>query len=139
DPGTWSLATDRVPSGLSSTPYLPLMTLFGLPSAAGLGGLAGNSGVWIAVGTVIPLAAAFLVAVPHRSCPACRRDAWLATAVAVASPGLALNPAVITTDPPVLAPILLSLPLATPPPSTLPIMRTLRLRGITRSGVRPRG
>jgi hypothetical protein len=88
------------------------MTLFGLPNAAGLGGLAGNSGVWIAVGTVIALAAAFRIGLPHRGCPVCRRDALLATAVALASPVLALNLAVITTDPPVLALMLLALALA---------------------------
>jgi hypothetical protein len=124
--GTPYLATDQVTSWLSYNPYLPLMTLFGLPSAAVLGGLAGNSGVWIAVGTVIPLAAAFLVAIPHRGCPACRRDALLATAVALASPVLALNLAVITTDPPVLALILLALALAA---------RTARISGITGSGI----
>ena len=42
------------------------MTLFGLPTAAGLGGLAGNSGVWIAIGTAVPLAAAFWIAMPAR-------------------------------------------------------------------------
>jgi hypothetical protein len=124
--GTPYLAADQVTSWLSYNPYLPLMMVFGLPSAAGLGGLAGNSGVWIAVGTVIPLTAAFLVAIPHRGCPACRRDALLATAVALASPVLALNLAVITTDPPVLALILLALALAA---------RTARISGITGSGI----
>ena len=100
---------------LSYNPYLPVMTLFGLPSAAGLGGLAGNSGVWIALGTVVPLAAAFWIARPHRDCAACRRDTLLATAVAVASPIIGLNLAVITTDPPVLALILLALALAARP------------------------
>src|ERR1700745_1593476 len=63
------LAADQVTSWLSYNPYLPVMTLFGLPDAAGLGGLAGNSGVWIALGTVVPLAAAFWVAMPVRGCP----------------------------------------------------------------------
>jgi hypothetical protein len=107
---------------LSYNPYLPLMTLFGLPSASGLGGLAGNSGVWIAIGTVVPLAAAFWIAMPAR------RDALLATAVAVASPVIGLNLAVITTDPPVLALILLALALAAPG-------RTSRLSGIAGSGM----
>ena len=114
--GSPYLPAGQVTSWLSYNPYLPVMTLFGLPSAAGLGGLAGNSGVWIAVGTVVPLAAAFWISVPHRGCPACRRDAVLATAVAVASPVIGLNLAVITTDPPVLALILLSLALAARPP-----------------------
>jgi hypothetical protein len=110
--GTPYLSAAQVTSWLSYNPYLPVMTLFGLPYAAGLGGLAGNSGVWIAVGTVIPLSAAFWIAVPHRGCPGCRRDAALATAVAVVSPVIGLNLAVITTDPPVLALILLALALA---------------------------
>ena len=123
------LSATQVTSWLSYNPYLPVMTLFGLPSAAGLGGLAGNSGVWIAIGTAVPLAAAFWIAVPHRGCPACRRDALLATAVALASPVIGLNLAVITTDPPVLALILLALALAAPSG------RTSRLAGITGSGV----
>ena len=91
-----------------------------MPSAAGLGatgldGLAGNPGVWLAVGTVVPLAAAFLIAVPHRHCPSCKHDALLATGIAVASPVIGLNLAVITTDPPVLALMLLSLALACAP------------------------
>jgi hypothetical protein len=139
--GTPYLAADQVTSWLSYNPYLPLMTLSGLPSAAGLGGLAGNSGVWIAVGTVVPLAAAFLIAVPHRGCLGCRRDAWLATAVALASPVLALNLAVITTDPPVLALILLALALAARPGrtahsgSTARTISAARIGGITGSGI----
>ena len=110
--GSPYLSAGQVISWESYNPYLPVMTLFGLPSAAGLGGLAGNSGVWIALGTVVPLAVAFWIAVPHRGCAGCRRDALLATAVAVASPVVGLNLAVITTDPPVLALILLALALA---------------------------
>jgi len=108
--GSPYLAADQVTSWLSYNPYLPVMTLFGLPSAAGLGGLAGNSGVWIAIGTVIPLAAASWIAMDHR-----RYETLLATAVAVASPVVGLNLAVITTDPPVLALILLALALAARP------------------------
>ena len=118
--GSPYLTATQVTSWLSYNPYLPVMTLFGLPSAAGLsatglGGLAGNPGVWLALGTVVPLAAAFWIAVPHRHCPGCRRDALLATAIAVASPVIGLNLAVITTDPPVLALMLLSLALARTP------------------------
>lgn len=113
--GSPYLSSQQVTSWLSYNPYLPVMTVFGLPSALGLGGLAGNPGVWLAVGTVVPLAAAFWVAVPHRGCPPCRCDALLATALAVASPVIGLNLAVITTDPPVLALMLLSLALAARP------------------------
>jgi len=123
------LYATQVTSWLSYNPYLPVMTLFGLPSAAGLGGLAGNSGVWIAIGTVVPLAAAFWIARPHRGCATCHRDALLATAVAVASPVVGLNLAVITTDPPVLAFILLALALAGRPAGTS------RVAGAVGSGV----
>ncbi len=108
--GSPYLAADQVTSWLSYNPYLPVMTRVGLPNAAGLDGLAGNSGVWIAIGTVIPLAAAFWIEMRLR-----RYDALLATAVAVASPVVGLNLAVITTDPPVLALILLALALAARP------------------------
>jgi hypothetical protein len=128
--GSPYLAADQVTSWLSYNPYLPVMTLFGLPSAAGLGGLAGNSGVWIAIGTVIPLAAAFWIAMRPRG-----YDALLATAVAVASPVVGLNLAVITTDPPVLALILLALALAARPAASPGTGRTPWISAITGSGV----
>ena len=133
--GSPYLSAAQVTSWLSYNPYLPVMTLFGLPSAAGLGGLAGNSGVWIALGTVVLLAAAFWIAVPHRTCPPCRRDALLATAVAVASPVVGLNLAVITTDPPVLALIVLALALAARPAGTSWAGRTSRIGGAVGAGV----
>ena len=125
--GSPYLPAAQVTSWLSYNPYLPVMTLFGLPSAVGIGGLAGNSGMWIAIGTVIPLAAAFWIAMRPR-----RYDALLATAVAVASPVVGLNLAVITTDPPVLALILLALALATRPPRP---GRTPWITPVTGSGV----
>jgi len=127
--GSPYLAADQVTGWLSYNPYLPVMTLFGLPSAAGLGGLAGNSGVWIAIGTVIPLAAAFWFEMRPRGC-----DALLATAVAVASPVVGLNLAVITTDPPVLALILLALALAARPAAPPGTGRTSWITAITGSG-----
>ena len=132
--GSPYLSAAQVTSWLSYNPYLPVMTLFGLPSAAGLGGLAGNSGVWIALGTVVLLAAAFWIAVPHRTCPPCRRDALLATAVAVASPVVGLNLAVITTDPPVLALIVLALALAARPAGTSRAGGTSQAGGTSRIG-----
>jgi hypothetical protein len=113
--GSPYLPASQVVSWLSYNPYLPVMTLFGLPHAAGIGGLAGNAGVWIAIGTVIPLAAAFGIQARYHGGPAGRRDALLAAGVAVASPVVGLNLAVITTDPPVLALILLALALAARP------------------------
>jgi phosphatidylinositol alpha-1,6-mannosyltransferase len=128
--GSPYLAADQVTGWLSYNPYLPVMTLFGLPSASGLGGLAGNSGVWIAIGTVIPLAAAFWIVMKPRA-----YDALLATAVAVASPVVGLNLAVITTDPPVLALILLALALAARPAASPRPGLTSWITGITGSGV----
>ena len=128
--GSPYLAADQVTYWLSYNPYLPVMTLFGLPSAIGIGGLAGNSGVWIAIGTVIPLAAAFWIALDHR-----RYEALLATAVAVASPVVGLNLAVITTDPPVLALIVLALALAARPGAAPRPGRTSWITGITGAGV----
>ena len=52
--GSPYLPASQVVSWLSYNPYLPVMTLFGLPRAAGPGGLAGNAGVWIAIGTRDP-------------------------------------------------------------------------------------
>jgi hypothetical protein len=103
--GSPYLPADQVTSWFSYNPYLPVMTLFGLPHAAGWPGLLGNAGVWLAIGSVIVIACAFLVELP-------RRLAWLAAAIAVASPVIALNLAVITTDPPVLGFMLLALALA---------------------------
>jgi hypothetical protein len=120
--GSPYLPQAQVTSWLSYNPYLPVMTLFGLLNAAGLGGLAGNPGIWLALGTLGLLAAAFFTAVPtreargHRRCARCRRDAAGSLAVAAASPVIALNLAVITTDPPVLALLLLSLALSVPGP-----------------------
>jgi hypothetical protein len=111
--GTPYLTAAQVTWWLSYNPYLPVMTVFGLPAAAGFGGLAGNAGVWLALATVAVLAVAFRVAMPTS-----RRDALLATAVAVASPVVGLNLAVITTDPPVLAFMLLSLALSAAPEGT---------------------
>ncbi len=108
--GSPYMTADQVTSWLSYNPYLPVMTLFGLPAAAGVGALAGNAGVWLALVTVAVLAIAFRVAMPTS-----RRDALLATAVAVASPVVGLNLAVITTDPPVLAFMLLALALSAVP------------------------
>ena len=111
--GSPYLPKDQVVSWMSYNPYLPVMALFGMLNVAGLPGLLGNAGVWIAVVTVVVLAAAFWVAAPAG--PGRRRTAAVATAIAVASPVVALNLAVITTDPPVLAFMLLSLALAAYP------------------------
>jgi phosphatidylinositol alpha-1,6-mannosyltransferase len=86
------------------------MTLFGLPSRRPASATRRATRGVIALGTVITLAAAFWIVMRPRA-----YDALLATAVAVASPVVGLNLAVITTDPPVLALILLALALAARP------------------------
>jgi hypothetical protein len=111
--GSPYLPKQQLVSYLSYNPYLPLMALFGLPHAAGLTGFAGNAGVWLAVGTIVVLGAAFWVMTPAG--PERREYALRGAAIAVASPIIALNLAVITTDPPVLAFMLLSLALAARP------------------------
>jgi hypothetical protein len=108
--GSPYLPANEVTRYLSYNPYLPVMALFGMPAAAGFPGLAGNAGVWLAIATVVVLGAAFWVATPPS--PRRARQATIAMTIAVASPVIALNLAVITTDPPVLAFILLSLALA---------------------------
>jgi hypothetical protein len=112
--GSPYLPKDQVKGWIDYNPYLPVMALFGLPYAAGLHGFAGNAGVWLAVVTVIVLAAAFWVATPSDAGTR-RRLAALCAAIAIASPVIALNLAVITTDPPVLAFMLLSLAFAAHP------------------------
>lgn len=111
--GSPYLPAPEVRSWFSYNPYLPVMALFGMPAVAGWPGLLGNAGVWLAVATIAVLGAACWVAVP-----AGRRrheHTLIVTVIAVASPVIALNLAVITTDPPVLAFILLSLAIAATP------------------------
>jgi hypothetical protein len=115
------LPPDHLSSWLSYNPYLPAMALFGMPKAVGLTGLAGHPGVWLALATVALLVAAVWVMAPHQAvrCSDCRRDILRYSAFAVASPVIALNLAVITTDPPVLALMLLSFALAARPSRAL--------------------
>ena len=104
----------QLSSWLSYNPYLPAMALFGMPMAVGLTGLAGHPGVWMALATIVVLLVVGWLTVPHQAvrCPECCRDVLRFTAFAAASPVIALNLAVITTDPPVLALMLLSFALA---------------------------
>jgi hypothetical protein len=109
--GTPYLPSWQLSSWLAYNPYLPAMALFGLPSAAGLQGAPGDPRVWLVLVTVAALGGAFCTLVPHpvRRCADCRRDALRYTAFAAACPVMALNLAVTTTDPPVLALMLLAL------------------------------
>ena len=117
--GSPYLPADQVTGWISYNPYLPLMAAAGLPWVAGFPGLIGNAGVWLAIASLVVLGVAFFVATPVASAGSAGQGRWrwalLCTGLAAASPVIALNLAVITTDPPVLAFILLSLALAATP------------------------
>lgn len=95
-------------------PYLPLMEVFGLPRSAGLSGVIGDPRIWTTLFSIVVLAAAFVVASPHRvrDCRKCRWRVWRLTALATASPLIAFPLAVGVTDPPIIALTCLTLALA---------------------------
>jgi len=111
--GTPYLPSGQLSSWLAYNPYLPAMALFGLPSAVGLQGAAGDPRVWLVLVTVAGIAAALSLGVPHsvKDCVGCRRTLLRSIAIATACPAVALNLAVTTTDPPVLALMLLAIAL----------------------------
>jgi len=111
--GTPYLPSGQLSSWLAYNPYLPAMALFGLPSAIGLQGAPGDPRVWLVLVTVTGIAAALSLGVPHsvRDCAGCRRTLLRSIAFATACPAVALNLAVTTTDPPVLALMLLAIAL----------------------------
>jgi Glycosyltransferase family 87 len=115
--GTPYLPSGQLSSWLAYNPYLPAMALFGLPSAFGLQGVPGDPQVWLVLVTVGGLAAALSLGLPHsvRYCAGCRRSVLRSIAIATACPAVALNLAVTTTDPPVLALMLLALALLNSP------------------------
>jgi phosphatidylinositol alpha-1,6-mannosyltransferase len=84
-------------------PYLPVMSLFGLPKAMGLPGIAGDPRLWLALSSLALFAVAFRVAG--------RRDALCSGLFAIASPVVAFPLALGVTDPPVLALVCLALAL----------------------------
>jgi hypothetical protein len=122
--GTPYLPAGQLTRVTSYNPYLPTMALFGLPGAAGLPGLAGDTRLWLIVVAAALLAASFWVAAPHRAaarqaapatgtthpappggarCRTCGVDAAWAAVFALGSPVLALALAVGITDAPVIA------------------------------------
>ena len=127
--GTPYLPSWQLSSWLAYNPYLPAMALFGLPSAVGLQGAPGNPQVWLVLATVAALGAALRTQVPHsvRRCLDCRHDLLRSTAFAVACPVMALNLAVTTTDPPVVALLVLALGLANYPERTVAAAAALGL------------
>src|SRR5271165_553270 len=88
---------------LAYNPYLPVMTVFGLPRAMGVPGVAGDPRLWLGIASVTLFALAFHVAG--------RRHALRFGLFAVASPVVAFPLALGVTDPPVLALVCLALAL----------------------------
>jgi Glycosyltransferase family 87 len=127
--GTPYLPAGQLSSWIAYDPYLPAMAVFGLPSAVGLQGAPGEPQMWLVLATVVALAAALRTLVPHsvRQCAECRHDLLRATAFAVACPVLALNLAVTTTDPPVMALMVLALSLLAFPERTVAAAAALGL------------
>src|ERR1700761_9089275 len=81
--------------GWPTTPYLPVMALFGLPGALGL---PGKTWPWLIAGTFLLLYATFLVTLGGR-----RRDALRHAAFWLACPVMAFPLTMGITDPPVIA------------------------------------
>jgi phosphatidylinositol alpha-1,6-mannosyltransferase len=57
--GTPYLSGGQLTSVIAYDPYLPVMSVFGLPSAIGIPGVIGDPRVWLAVATILLLAVAF--------------------------------------------------------------------------------
>ena len=103
--GSPYLPSGQVLSAASYNPYLPAMSLFGLPQAAGLRGLLGDPAWWLAAASVALAAAVFVMSLPPRAWrrgPG-RETVARNTAFALLSPVLALPIALGTTDTPIIA------------------------------------
>ncbi|HSZ38894.1 MAG TPA: hypothetical protein VK817_02955 [Trebonia sp.] len=109
--GSPYLASGQLVSAQSYNPYLPAMSVFGLPYMARLPGILGNPESWMAVTTLVLTAVAIRVALPHLSWrrAAEARPLLRKTALALVTPVLALPIALGTTDPPVIALICVAL------------------------------
>ncbi len=109
--GTPYLASGQLASWRSYDPYLPGMSLFGLPHALGLPGPLGDPVSWLALTTAGLLVAACRIAAPDaaRRCEDCRRQAVLRTMLLLSVPVFALPMSLGVTDPPVIALLCLGL------------------------------
>jgi hypothetical protein len=109
-------------SAQAYNPYLPAMSLFGLPKAVGLPGVLGNPTAWMGAASAVLVAAAIGAGLPGgtwRRAPG-RAIVLRNTALAVLSPVLALPITLGMTDPPVIALICLALACATRPAAGRP-------------------
>jgi hypothetical protein len=87
------------------------MSVFGFPRAAGLPGLLGNPGPWLAATSIVLAAAAIGVGLPYRTWrrKSGRETILRSTALAILSPVVALPIGLGVTDPPIIALICLAL------------------------------
>ena len=120
--GTPYLASNQLVSWRSYDPYLPGMSLFGLPHALGFPGLFGDPLIWLVIATVALLAAACRIASPGaaRRCHHCRYQALLRALLLLSCPVFALPMSLGVTDPPVIALICLGLAWTARNPHTHP-------------------
>lgn len=93
--GTPYLPDAQLTTVIAYNPYLPVMSVFGLPGAVGLPGVLGDPRVWLSVATVVLLAVAFRLAG--------RSDHVECALFALASSVLAFPLTLGITDPPMLA------------------------------------
>jgi hypothetical protein len=109
-------------SAQAYNPYLPGMSLFGLPKAVGLPGVLGNPTAWMGAASAVLVAAAIGAGLPGSTWRRAqgRTTVLRNTALAVLSPVLALPITLGMTDPPVIALICLSLACATRPADSRP-------------------
>jgi hypothetical protein len=120
--GTPYLASKQLLSWRSYDPYLPGMSLFGLPHALGLPGPLGDPLIWLVTTTVALLAAACGIAPPGaaRRCNHCRCQALLRALLLLSCPLFALPMSLGVTDPPVIALMCLGLAWTARNPGTRP-------------------
>lgn len=129
--GTPYLTSNQLVSWRSYDPYLPGMSIFGLPHAVGLPGALGDPLSWLALVAIVVLVAAFFVAAPDgaRQCAPCRRQTVLAALLLLSTPVFAFPMALGVTDPPVIALMCLGLALAVrgavPSPHFRPVLSVL--------------
>lgn len=135
--GSPYLPAGQLTAVTSYNPYLPTMAVFGLPGAAGLPGLIGDTRLWLIGVSGVLLAASFWVAAPHRAaargrahCRTCVAAAAWGAVFAVGSPVLALSLAVGITDAPVIALVCVALACVARRPSPQRQSRLLVVAGL---------
>jgi Glycosyltransferase family 87 len=103
--GTPYLASQQLVSWRSYDPYLPGMSVFGLPHALGFPGLFADPRIWMVMATAALLAAACRIAAAGaaRRCHRCQYQALLRSLLLLSCPVFALPLSLGVTDPPVIA------------------------------------